>query len=62
MNDNCSHAVINLEDPQVAWKTLKDMYKCVSDACVDGYLEKLHSLQMMDKKKVMVNVNRLVKL
>ena len=62
IEENCSHAVINLEDLQTAWKTLEDMYKGVSDACEDRYLEMLHSFQMMEEEKVVAYFKRLVAL
>ena len=35
IEDSCSHAVINLEDPTLVWEKLQATYKGVSDACID---------------------------
>ena len=60
IEDSCSHAVINMEDPALVWEKLQAMYKGVSDACIDTYLEKLQCLKMDEDEKIMEYVNRLV--
>ena len=62
IEDNCSHSVITMDDPRLVWEKLQDMYKGVSDACIDTYLVKLQGLRMHGDEKVMAFVNRLVKL
>ena len=62
IEDNCSHAVINFDDPKMVWDKLQEMYKGVSDACIDSYLVKLQDLKMGANEKVMCYVNRLVAL
>ena len=58
--DRCSHAVINLEDPNSLWDKLQEMYKGVSDASIDTYLVKLQNLKMGENENVMCYVNRLI--
>ena len=51
VEDSCSHAVINYEDPKAVWDKLHEMYKGVSDACIDAHLLKLQKIKMGDDEK-----------
>lgn len=62
IEDNCSLAVVSLEDPKNVWDKHVEMYRSLSDACVDSYVVKLQNLQMKDDDKVMTYVNRLTEI
>lgn len=62
IEDSSSHAVITFEDPQVVSNELHDMYKSISDACVDTYLLKLQNLKMFQGERAMSCVNRMVEM
>ena len=62
IEDKCSHAVINLDDPHLVWEKLQEMYEGVSDACIDTYLERLQNMKMEEDEKVMEYMNRLVEI
>ena len=60
IEDRCTHAVLKMEEPHEVWMKLKEMYQAVSSSCIEANLERLHSLQMKSKEKVMTYVNRLM--
>ena len=51
-----------MDDASLVWEKLQDMYKRVSNACMDTYLVTLQGLRMHGDEKVMAFVNRLVEL
>ena len=52
--------MINLDNLKSVWDKLHEMYKSVSDACIDTHLVRLQNLKMGNDEKVMSYVNLLV--
>lgn len=62
IEDKCSHTVINLDGPHLVREKLQEMYKGVSDACINTCLERLQNMKMEEDGKAMEYVNRLVEI